>query len=41
MNNEQLRAKTEEFKQRVAGGESLDSVLVEAFAVGHAALRCA
>jgi preprotein translocase subunit SecA len=28
-----LRAKTEEFKQRVAGGESLDAILPEAFAV--------
>ncbi len=28
-----LRAKTEEFKQRVAQGESLDSILPEAFAV--------
>ena len=28
-----LRAKTEEFKQRVAGGESLDDILPEAFAV--------
>jgi preprotein translocase subunit SecA len=29
----QLRQKTDEFKQRVASGESLDDVLVEAFAV--------
>jgi preprotein translocase subunit SecA len=28
-----LRAKTDEFRQRVAGGESLDSILPEAFAV--------
>jgi preprotein translocase subunit SecA len=28
-----LRVKTEEFKQRVAGGESLDDILPEAFAV--------
>ncbi len=31
--DEQLRAKTEEFKQRYAGGEELDSLLPEAFAV--------
>src|SRR5262247_2940782 len=33
LTDEQLRQKTAEFKQRVAGGESLDDVLVEAFAV--------
>ncbi|MDN3922125.1 preprotein translocase subunit SecA [Roseateles violae] len=33
LSDEQLRAKTEEFKQRVAGGESLDTILPEAFAV--------
>ena len=33
LTDEQLRQKTEEFKNRVAGGESLDDVLVEAFAV--------
>jgi preprotein translocase subunit SecA len=33
LTDEQLRQKTEEFKKRVAGGESLDDVLVEAFAV--------
>lgn len=33
MNDDQLRAKTEEFKRRVAGGESLDAILPEAFAV--------
>ena len=33
LTDEQLRQKTEEFKARVAGGESLDDVLVEAFAV--------
>ncbi|WP_417068310.1 preprotein translocase subunit SecA [Niveibacterium terrae] len=33
LSDEQLRAKTEEFKQRVAGGESLDKILPEAFAV--------
>src|SRR5437879_3569484 len=31
--NEQLRAKTVEFKQRVANGETLDQLLPEAFAV--------
>ncbi len=31
--DDQLRAKTDEFKQRVQGGESLDSILPEAFAV--------
>ena len=34
MTDEQLRAKTQEFKERVAKGESLDSLLPEAFAVG-------
>ncbi len=29
----QLREKTEEFKKRIAGGESLDDILPEAFAV--------
>jgi len=33
LSDEQLRAKTEEFKQRVQGGESLDAILPEAFAV--------
>jgi len=33
LDDEALRAKTEEFKQRVAGGESLDAILPEAFAV--------
>jgi preprotein translocase subunit SecA len=33
LGDEALRAKTEAFKARVAGGESLDSLLVEAFAV--------
>src|SRR5690606_26183718 len=31
--DDQLRAKTEEFQQRYQGGESLDDLLVEAFAV--------
>ena len=33
LSDDQLRAKTEEFKQRVAKGESLDALLPEAFAV--------
>ena len=33
LTDEELRAKTEEFKGRVAGGESLDDILPEAFAV--------
>ncbi|RTL30689.1 MAG: preprotein translocase subunit SecA [Burkholderiales bacterium] len=33
LTDEQLRAKTDEFKQRIAKGESLDDILPEAFAV--------
>ncbi|MFT3799994.1 MAG: preprotein translocase subunit SecA [Burkholderiaceae bacterium] len=33
LDDEQLRAKTDEFRQRVAGGESVDALLPEAFAV--------
>ncbi len=33
LTDEQLRDKTEEFKRRAQGGESLDALLVEAFAV--------
>ncbi len=33
LSDEELRAKTESFKQRVAGGETLDAILPEAFAV--------
>ncbi|WP_423601289.1 preprotein translocase subunit SecA [Roseateles sp. MS654] len=33
LSDEQLRAKTEEFKQRIAGGETVDDILPEAFAV--------
>ncbi|MFL0197686.1 preprotein translocase subunit SecA [Clostridium sp. WILCCON 0269] len=33
LNDEQLRAKTDEFKDRISKGESLDSILPEAFAV--------
>jgi len=32
LSDEQLRAKTEEFRQRLAGGETLDALLPEAFA---------
>src|SRR6185369_934222 len=33
LTDDQLRAKTDEFKERLAKGETLDSLLVEAFAV--------
>ncbi len=33
MSDEELRAKTDEFKKRLAAGETLDDILVEAFAV--------
>ncbi|MBR2749151.1 MAG: DEAD/DEAH box helicase, partial [Firmicutes bacterium] len=33
LTDEQLRAKTDEFKERLANGETLDDILVEAFAV--------
>ncbi|HEY0268421.1 MAG TPA: hypothetical protein VGC12_04210, partial [Methyloradius sp.] len=33
LSDEQLRAKTEEFKQRYLAGETLDQLLSEAFAV--------
>ncbi|KAB7578570.1 hypothetical protein ET532_018465, partial [Verminephrobacter sp. Larva24] len=33
MSHEQLRAKTQEFKERVARGESLESILPAAFAL--------
>ncbi|WHZ12599.1 MAG: Protein translocase subunit SecA [Burkholderiaceae bacterium] len=33
LGDDELRAKTESFKQRIAGGESLDAILPEAFAV--------
>ena len=39
LTDEQLRQKTDEFKQRVSAGESLDDVLVEAFAVVREAGR--
>lgn len=37
LSDEQLRAKTEQFKQALANGVTLDSILPEAFAVRH---RC-
>ncbi|MGN0917954.1 MAG: preprotein translocase subunit SecA, partial [Oxalobacter sp.] len=39
LSDEQLKAKTPEFKQRLANGESLDSLLPEAFAVCREASR--
>jgi preprotein translocase subunit SecA len=39
LTDEQLRAKTAEFKQRVAGGEAVDDLLPEAFAVVREAGR--
>ena len=39
LTDEQLCAKTEEFKQRIANGESLDSVMCEAFATVKNACR--
>ena len=39
LSDEQLRGKTTEFKSRVANGESLDDLLVEAFAVVREAGR--
>ncbi|MFC0573954.1 preprotein translocase subunit SecA [Paraburkholderia solisilvae] len=39
LTDDQLRAKTGEFRQRVAGGESLDKLLPEAFAVCREASR--
>ncbi|WP_114813141.1 preprotein translocase subunit SecA [Paraburkholderia kururiensis] len=39
LTDEQLRAKTDEFRQRVANGESLDQLLPEAFAVCREASR--
>jgi hypothetical protein len=38
LSDDQLRAKTQEFKQRVARGESLESLLPEAFAVSVSSL---
>ena len=39
LSDEQIRGKTAEFKQRIANGESLDDLLVEAFAVVREAGR--
>ncbi len=39
LNDAELRAKTEEFKQRIANGETLDALLPEAFAVVREAGR--
>ncbi|MGN6329786.1 MAG: DEAD/DEAH box helicase, partial [Rhodanobacter sp.] len=39
LSNDALRGKTEEFRQRVAGGESLDKLLPEAFAVVREAAK--
>jgi preprotein translocase subunit SecA len=39
LSDEQLRAKTDEFKRRLADGQSLDDVLPEAFAVVREAAR--
>jgi preprotein translocase subunit SecA len=39
LTDEQLRAKTAEFKQRIANGQSLDAILPEAFAVVREAGR--
>ena len=36
LSDDQLRDKTKELQQRIAGGASLDDVLVEAFAVSAA-----
>jgi len=35
LSDEELRGKTTEFKERYANGETLDDLLVEAFAVGR------
>lgn len=37
LSNEELKGKTEEFKKRLANGETLDDILVEAFAVAREA----
>ncbi len=39
LSDEQLRAKTEEFKQRLADGETEDDILTEAFAVAREAAK--
>jgi preprotein translocase subunit SecA len=37
--DDELRAKTDEFRRRLADGETLDDILVEAFAVAREAIR--
>ena len=37
LSDDELRGKTEEFKKRIADGESLDDLLPEAFAVAREA----
>ncbi|MDR1026428.1 MAG: DEAD/DEAH box helicase, partial [Lactobacillus sp.] len=39
LSDEQLKAKTEEFKKRLSGGETLDDILPEAFAVVREAAK--
>lgn len=39
LSDDDLRAKTDEFRRRLADGESLDDLLVEAFAVGREAIQ--
>ena len=39
LSDEQLRAKTDEFKERLKNGETLDYLLVEAFAVAREASK--
>ena len=39
LTDEQLKAKTPEFRQRLAAGETLDDILVEAFAVVREAAK--
>ena len=39
LSDDQMRAKTDEFKERLAGGETLDDLLVEAYALVREATR--
>ena len=39
LSDDELRAKTDEFRRRLADGETLDDILVEAFAVAREAIR--
>jgi preprotein translocase subunit SecA len=41
LTDDQLRAKTKEFERRVQGGETLEAILPEAFAVSTAAAAAA